>query len=437
MYIWIYLVLRPLSYRPTRFLLKSGFSANQVTVISTIVGLIGCIFLILGGFVARICGFLLLNIWLLLDCVDGNIARLKKTSSSYGKFLDSLGGDMVSICVFLCIGFGIFRNPDSSLLLSSWKANDIFINKSIFLILGFASSACYLLSKLISLLNKSLFAESLKYDVISSPKNSNRLHSILWTISANLFGISGFFLPLFFLATILNLLGLFQILFLLVNFGVFAYIVKRIITKSIRMKTDIHLKKSAVLAVILGTAGCILLATGHYYTRISGIILIGLWVIIGHVKSDLLLFNNTLKRLDDIVITLSDYIISTFLFMSAAVGVYMKPGRSAALIFGVWASLTAILPRFILYKFSDICLHGDIEAFKRFIEDERTFLSVFLKICRKAASISGLVILILLIAAIFNSLEWFVVFYALLNSILFLFILFFSFRTKLKALNNL
>lgn len=317
-----------------------------------------------------------------------------------------------------------------SILMSSLKANNVIINKSIFLILGFASSAGYLLTKLISLLNKTLYTESLKYDVILKPKNSNRFHSILWSISANLFGISGLFLPLFLLATILNLMGLFQILFLMVNFGAFVYIVKRIISKAISMKTGILVEKTVILSSILGILGCIFLTTGNYFIRISGVIMICFWLIIGHVKSDILIFYETRKRFDDIVRTLSDYIISTFLFMSASIGAYMKSGRSAVLIFGAWASLTAILPRFILYKFSDIYHHGDIDAFKKFIIEERIFRFVFLKICQKAASISGLVIPILLLAAIFNYLDWFVIFYTLLNSILLLFIISFSLRFR-------
>ena len=48
--VWIYLVIRRLSFYVTWAFLKLGISANQATFISIVVGILGCAFLAAGGY---------------------------------------------------------------------------------------------------------------------------------------------------------------------------------------------------------------------------------------------------------------------------------------------------------------------------------------------------------------------------------------------------
>ena len=107
--LWLYYVIRKISFYITWIFLKSGFSANQTTYIAIIVGLTGCGFMTYTDYKIKIIGTLLINFWIVLDCVDGNIARYKKESSEYGEFIDSLGGYLMNALLFLSVGIGAFN----------------------------------------------------------------------------------------------------------------------------------------------------------------------------------------------------------------------------------------------------------------------------------------------------------------------------------------
>ncbi|MDF3932265.1 CDP-alcohol phosphatidyltransferase family protein [Pseudomonas citronellolis] len=99
-----YFVARPLSYPLTWLCLRLGLSANQASLISLLFALlaIGCAGL---GASAALIGSLVL-LWLVLDCVDGNIARFTRTGSAQGEFLDAMGGYVLSAGIYLAIGYG-------------------------------------------------------------------------------------------------------------------------------------------------------------------------------------------------------------------------------------------------------------------------------------------------------------------------------------------
>jgi len=112
-YPWIYYGARPLSFLLTWIALWFHLTANQVTLLSFVTGLGAFLLMALGGtgLVVGSCLFALLNI---LDCVDGNIARMRKEDSPLGKFYDAEVG-LIFYLVYLMLGLGLYRTPDSSL----------------------------------------------------------------------------------------------------------------------------------------------------------------------------------------------------------------------------------------------------------------------------------------------------------------------------------
>lgn len=76
---------RPLSFFCSAFFSYIGWTANMVSYFSAVVAIIACACFVLG---APIVGAVLINLWLLLDCTDGNIARSVK-KERYGDFADS------------------------------------------------------------------------------------------------------------------------------------------------------------------------------------------------------------------------------------------------------------------------------------------------------------------------------------------------------------
>ena len=112
---WIYYGARPLSFLLTWIALWCRLTPNQVTLLSFLAGMGAFLLMTWGGagLVAGSCLFALLNI---LDCVDGNLARMRQENSPLGKFYDTAVG-LIFYLVYFALGLGLYRTPDSSLAL--------------------------------------------------------------------------------------------------------------------------------------------------------------------------------------------------------------------------------------------------------------------------------------------------------------------------------
>ena len=212
---WFYYTGRLPSFYLTWIFLRLNISANQATYISLIVGLASCIFLALGSYMLKLAGALMVNLGFVLDCVDGNIARYRKSFSPFGEFIDALVGYIVTAFLFMSIGVGAFIDPGSSALLRHAEIFPLF-SKDVFLFAGFWSSLSYVLVRLGSLRYKTIFT-SVPNDDNTKVIASNRFHRIISIISRNMFGTSGFFMPLLLFAIVFRLLGLLVLLYAVVN----------------------------------------------------------------------------------------------------------------------------------------------------------------------------------------------------------------------------
>lgn len=102
--LWIRFVLRPLSFSIAWLFLRLGFSANHVSYLAVLVSFLAAILMGTGERTVVIVGALLFNCFALLDCVDGNIARVRGQAGPYGGFMDALGGYVAFACVFPAAG---------------------------------------------------------------------------------------------------------------------------------------------------------------------------------------------------------------------------------------------------------------------------------------------------------------------------------------------
>jgi len=107
---WAHFVLRPLSFYVAYPLINQGISANQVTFASLASGLVGCTFLALGFYWAVVLGAVIINVYELLDYVDGDIARATNTTTTYGATIDGTNYMIITSLLFIAIGFGL-HNP--------------------------------------------------------------------------------------------------------------------------------------------------------------------------------------------------------------------------------------------------------------------------------------------------------------------------------------
>lgn len=92
---------RPIGFRIARMLRGTGITPNMVTVISIFVGASVGFFFYHDDLSYNICGILLLVFANILDCVDGQLARLTGIKSAIGRILDGVAGDIWFACIYV------------------------------------------------------------------------------------------------------------------------------------------------------------------------------------------------------------------------------------------------------------------------------------------------------------------------------------------------
>ena len=101
---------RRLSTYITRLFLYTPITANQITLLGALVYIVGATLFIPGSPLLIIIGGLVVRVAILLDYVDGNVARYRGTSSPGGAFLDQLSDCVPQIFLFIFLSFGVYQN---------------------------------------------------------------------------------------------------------------------------------------------------------------------------------------------------------------------------------------------------------------------------------------------------------------------------------------
>ncbi len=101
-------LLRAVSIYVTKLLLYTPITPNQITASNFFLGIFASLFFINGNYYYALVGAILLQLFLLLDCVDGEIARYRKNFSNRGYYLDIISSDLVLSLVFVALTFSIY-----------------------------------------------------------------------------------------------------------------------------------------------------------------------------------------------------------------------------------------------------------------------------------------------------------------------------------------
>lgn len=99
------LYMREVSLRWTRHLVNSRITPNQLTYLMVLAGVSAGAALLIPGIAGAVAAALLIQLYLLLDCVDGEVARWRKQTSITGVYLDRIGHYLAEAA--LLTGFGI------------------------------------------------------------------------------------------------------------------------------------------------------------------------------------------------------------------------------------------------------------------------------------------------------------------------------------------
>jgi phosphatidylglycerophosphate synthase len=101
---------RPLGRFLSKVLVHTPVSPNMVSIASILIGVIAAVFFAEGSFRSTLIGAILFQFSAIVDCVDGEIARILFKESPLGKWIDLVGDQIVHISVFAGVAFGVLRN---------------------------------------------------------------------------------------------------------------------------------------------------------------------------------------------------------------------------------------------------------------------------------------------------------------------------------------
>jgi phosphatidylserine synthase len=128
---WTEYVCRPPAAAFVYLLLRTPVTPNQVTFFATFVALgSAAMFILLPGWQGALAAALVFHLSFILDCVDGQLARLKKIASPIGHHLDFL---MDEIKAFFMLGAVTVR---------LWRFEPDAERATLYLLIGLAALAC-------------------------------------------------------------------------------------------------------------------------------------------------------------------------------------------------------------------------------------------------------------------------------------------------------
>lgn len=131
------LYLRHLSIHLTRLLLPTGITANGVTWLMIGIGLAGAAALLIPGLVGAVLAMVAMQLQILFDCSDGEVARWRQRFSPAGIYLDRIGHYTTEAALPIALGMRAggwsWRDPwavDGWMVLGLFIAVLVLLNKS-------------------------------------------------------------------------------------------------------------------------------------------------------------------------------------------------------------------------------------------------------------------------------------------------------------------
>ena len=100
---------RPVGRPLAKLLAGTPVTPNQISVVATLIGLTGGCLMARGAYGSVLAGAVLFQLSTIIDCIDGDLARVAFKESALGKWLDLVGDNVVHIGVFAGLGIGLWR----------------------------------------------------------------------------------------------------------------------------------------------------------------------------------------------------------------------------------------------------------------------------------------------------------------------------------------
>lgn len=107
---------RPIAFLIVKLVYPTKITPNQLTMGAILMGVISGFFYAQGNSGAALIGAIFFLMFNVLDCSDGQLARLKKNGTYTGRIIDGVADYIAFISVYLGIGIGFANSSDSPTL---------------------------------------------------------------------------------------------------------------------------------------------------------------------------------------------------------------------------------------------------------------------------------------------------------------------------------
>lgn len=111
------LIYRPLTERITKLLLKTNITPNQITLFGIIISLICGIFFSFGNYKNLIIAAILSQLTLVMDLLDGQVARYKNMQTMFGRWYDQIANKIMKFFMVLGATIGVYRITNNPIIL--------------------------------------------------------------------------------------------------------------------------------------------------------------------------------------------------------------------------------------------------------------------------------------------------------------------------------
>lgn len=110
-------VARKISVYFTWLFVRTSIKPNWITALGIIFGFVGCIMFTYANPIFWVFGWIIANMYFILDQVDGEVARYKNMVTKFGYFFDEISHPILNNTLFFAASFGLFTYSGNVLVL--------------------------------------------------------------------------------------------------------------------------------------------------------------------------------------------------------------------------------------------------------------------------------------------------------------------------------
>ena len=127
-------IYRPLAFLLVKLIFRTGITPDHLTIAAILTGVTGGVLYAFGSTITTNIGAALFMLFIILDCSDGQLARLKKNGTPIGRLLDGIADYIVVISIYAGIAIGYYQKEGqpSSLLILLFLSGVSVIAQSMF-----------------------------------------------------------------------------------------------------------------------------------------------------------------------------------------------------------------------------------------------------------------------------------------------------------------